>query len=259
MYRLLAFFQAATRARPEPDQTMTAHENGANDNNEGSYLELKESLFDALVENLHSRKFLPANEVERFTSKNAVKSALREEGLMGSGDADDLVLYASGRGRLVFLTLVYTENLQALDSLRQDGFNDSHLPVGYVKKKPEKRAPGRKRIMYDIGPLDEVSNTLQPTRWASFSDSQLWSNGTLESFEVDQWQFLAPVFTKGRFKHVFAEQRPLPFLRREGDAKIGFFSRVYQIKIHGAHQQVLVKVITPICDFASTDVSASPV
>src|SRR3569833_505524 len=226
---------------------MTGHGNGQSSDpgTDEPQSDLKERVFDALVENLHLLRFMPAAKIKKFTSRETDETELQEEGLLGSDDADRLVAYASGRGKLVFLTLTYIENLQAIDSLRQNGFDDSHLPVGYAKRKSEKKIPGRKRILYDIGPLDEVSNLLRPTRWDSFLNTDLWSNRTLETFELYQWLFLAPIFTKDRFQHVFSEKRPLPFIRKEGAPKVGFFSRVYQVEIHEAHQHVLVRPSQP--------------
>ncbi|KAH8890108.1 HET-domain-containing protein [Thozetella sp. PMI_491] len=195
---------------------------------------LKERIYDELIRSTGEQEFLPANFIDLFTARERVIEVLNEEGVEYD---DDLLAYASGEGKRVFLTLVDIEKLEALQSLYEEGFNDSHLPVGETKT--DRKRVGRKKIMYEIRSLDEASNTLRADRWDSFAQD-MWNNQSLKSFINTQWLFLAPVFTKDKFRYVFHQKRPLPYIDDGGAAsKAGFFSRVTQVRIHDAHQQVL--------------------
>ncbi len=206
---------------------------------DSSIVTLKERIYDAVSTSINEQKFLPANFIDLFTTQDQVISALEEEDLKYD---DELLVFASGEGKRVFLTLVEIENLAALEGLRASGFNDSHLPVGETKISPDKKKSGKKRkILYEIRSLDEASNTLRPERWVAFASDD-WDNKSLKSFMHTQWLFLAPVFTKDKFRYIFHQNRPLPYVGdTDAPPKVGFFGRVTQVRIDDAHQQVLVR------------------
>ena len=201
-------------------------------------LSLKERILDALVTNVHGQKFLPADYIEKFTRQDFVVSELGDENIVYT---PELVDFASGLGKRLFLTLVQIDHLGGLDGLHAEGFNDTHLPIGLEKRSRDRRRSERKRLLYEFGSLDEGSNTLKPGRWRNFL-LEGWNNQKLESFVSEQWLFLAPVFVKDQFRHSFHLNRPLPYIKMPGAAsKVkGFFSQVTQARLHDAHQQVLV-------------------
>ncbi len=201
-------------------------------------LSLKERILDALVTNVHGQKFLPADYIERFTRQDFVVSELEDESIVYT---PELVEFASGPAKRLFLTLVQIDHLDGLEGLHAEGINDTHLPIGLEKRSRDKRRSERKRLLYEFGSLDEGSSTLKPGRWQNFL-LKGWNNQKLESFVSEQWLFLAPVFVKDQFRHSFHPSRPLPYIKMPGAAsKVkGFFSQVTQARLHDAHQQVLV-------------------
>ncbi|KAL0778201.1 hypothetical protein CaCOL14_005854 [Colletotrichum acutatum] len=73
-------------------------------------------------------------------------------------------------------------------------------------------------------------------RWPLFASRRKL---TLDSFFHSQWQFLAPVFTANSFRHKLHPSCPLPFTVKINHQKAGFFSSVFEVVIHDAHQKVL--------------------
>ncbi|KAH8901702.1 HET-domain-containing protein, partial [Thozetella sp. PMI_491] len=67
-----------------------------------------------------------------------------------------------------------------------------------------------------------------------------WRDVSRQSFINRQWLFLAPVFTEDKFRYIFNQRRPMPYIEHTAKVAGGFFSRVRQVRIHDAHQQVLV-------------------
>ncbi len=169
-----------------------------------SIITLKEQILDALEISIHEQRFLPADEIDALTESRVVLSEFQEKDL---DYTSELIEFASGPGRRLFLILVQIDHLGGLMSLYNEGFDDSHLPVDIEKRTREKKRTERRRLLYEVGSIDEGSNTLKPGRWQGFM-SELWDNSKLEQFVENQWLFLAPVFAKGQFHHIFHRRRP---------------------------------------------------
>lgn len=129
-----------------------------------SPLPLKGRIVDKLVYSFHDQqKFLPADMIEKFTTRDEIETACREQKKKINCD-EKLVSFASGAGKRTFLTLVKMEKLKLLRPLLESGFSDDNLPVHCEKKKQS--GP---QNFYDVGSLDEDSNTLRSERWEAFS------------------------------------------------------------------------------------------
>ncbi|KAF4785891.1 hypothetical protein HER10_EVM0011151 [Colletotrichum scovillei] len=76
--------------------------------------------------------------------------------------------------------------------------------------------------------------------WPLFASRR---KATLDSFFHSQWQFLAPVFTTNSFRHKLHPSCPLPFIVKINHQKAGFFSSVFEVVIHDAHQKIKGKKI----------------
>lgn len=201
-----------------------------------SVISLRKRIYESIIENTNGQQFLPDDQLDGLTTPEQIISAFEEDGLEYD---DDLVFFASVEARRVFLTLVKIENLQALKSLRLEGFNDSHLPVAGREINSGKEEDKR-WLLYEIVSLDEVSNTLEPNGWRYFSSSA-WT----ENFISSQWIFLAPVFTKDRLHYVIHPERPLPYISDDVPPKLSapsYFSEFLPVRIHDAHQLVFALV-----------------
>lgn len=220
--------------------------------------DFKSQILSALQPSaVDGQRFLPADKVEELTTREIVEAELAEADIE-EDCIDALTEFVIKRAKRVFLMLAYSESVQALPALYEDGFCDEHLPIGLRRSEQktapvqpaegvssglERHKPGKKirkgQFHYIVGPLNESTNTLKPLRWAAFSQ---WKNRDLEHFESGQWYFLSQIFVKEQFFYRFNSKRPLPFLSKKNfPDKTGFFSRVYQVEIHPAHQREVVR------------------
>ena len=66
---------------------------------------------------------------------------------------------------------------------------------------------------------------------------KFWNKLRTHNFLQSQWVFLAPIFSKSRFKIELEPEHIFPFTWVGNDAKEGTFSNVYQATIHESHQE----------------------
>jgi len=76
-----------------------------------------------------------------------------------------------------------------------------------------------------------------------FFSKKPWSRLRTHNFLQNQWIFLAPVFSKTKFKLDLEPEHILPFTWVSNEAKDGTFSQVFQVKIHESHQEDLVLTV----------------
>ncbi|KKP06993.1 serine/threonine protein kinase [Trichoderma harzianum] len=160
--------------------------------------------------------FLPKDMAESLMRLESVKSTLRQRfEEMNIEAIDDLAEYVMTHAKQVFLTSVYSKTVNRLKALQNSGFKDEDLPVCI---KPE----GICRI-----------NSTSPLEY--FSD---WESSDVDSFCLQQWVFLAPVFHDNRFIYGFDGKHRLPYLPAEQHGKAsGHFGEVRKLKLHFAHYQ----------------------
>ncbi len=193
---------------------------------------LKENILDATWANNQHQIFLPADMIDKLSTPAIVQSELEDEDVP---IRPELIQFASGPGKRVFLTLVFVENIAALPSLYSAGFSDADLPIGW-----DGRFPNTKTGFVSVSTLDPRTNAPNSLKVTPFS-VQDWKPLSLLRFAKDQWIFLAPIFTEEKFRYTFYPKQPLPFvpfLRGEDNDKDGFFSRISQIRVHSAHREV---------------------
>ena len=194
-------------------------------------LDLKEMILDEMCENTDYQTFLPADMIENLTTPALVESELEKEGVPFS---PELVQFASGPGKRVFLTLVFVEHVAVLPSLFSEGFSDADLPIDF-----DRRSWKKMTAFLPVTTLDPRTNAPNNRKVTRFSVQDWESLGRLEKFVSDQWLFLAPIFTKEKFRYSLFRKQRLPFVpssRGEVNQKDGFFSQVSRVQVHRAHR-----------------------
>ena len=200
---------------------------------------LKERILDAICKNTHHQNFLPADMIDNLSTPEIVQSELEDEGVPIS---PELVQFASGPGKRVFLTLAFVENMAALPSLYSAGFSDADLPIDFDRKFWR-----IKTGFLSVSTLDPRTDMPNDRKVTPFSVQDWKPLSRLEKFASDQWIFLAPVFTKAKFRYNLHAKQPLPFLptlQAKDSHKDGFFSRISRIQVHGAHLEGVAYWIT---------------
>ncbi|KAK7454787.1 serine/threonine protein kinase [Colletotrichum acutatum] len=186
---------------------------------------LEERIIQGLCKTDDDKDFLPADIIDVLTSRRIVEEEL--EAHVTSDQLSSLVAYVTNPyqpARRLFLTLVVCDDLKRLQDLADapQKFHDDDLPVKVVKS-PETNG-------YSMESIEGGK------RWPLFASRRKL---TLDSFFHSQWQFLAPVFTANSFRHKLHPSCPLPFTVKINHQKAGFFSSVFEVVIHDAHQKVL--------------------
>ncbi|KAF3065703.1 Serine/threonine-protein kinase ULK1 [Trichoderma lentiforme] len=160
--------------------------------------------------------FLPKNKVESLMQPESVRSTLREHiKEMTPEDVEDLVKYVMAHAKQVFLTLVFSNTVNAMKNLQNRGFKDEDLPVCIKSRKICK--------INSDAPLE------------CFED---WKWSDIDSFCHKQWIFLAPVFHEKRFIYWFDGKHRLPYsLAEQSGDSAGHFGEVRKLQLHYAHYQ----------------------
>lgn len=194
-------------------------------------LSLEDRIHHSMRLNADQMEFVPADTIEALTSKPIIEEGLKKyaESLY-SPELISYVLDPQRPAKKVFLILVICNAVSALGPLSESGFHDKHLPIKMEQV------------------VDKATNTLSYVVRSSEIDSQpswdafgSWKKIDICSFDAHQWRFLAPVFTLDKFYYRIHRSCPLPVVTR-GSQKDGFFSSVFEVRIHDAHQQVLPMV-----------------
>ncbi|KAM0417461.1 hypothetical protein ACHAPT_012523 [Fusarium lateritium] len=140
--------------------------------------------------------FVPVTDITKFTTRSRIQETLKNESLE---DLLERIHDAKPSVKMIFLILVRAQKLSMMEALLLGGFSDDDLPM-------------------------EMSHLMQ---------NDTLSHHEAESFRIQQWQFLSPVF-KGGFKFDLKPQVFLPLIE-QGEGKKSGFSFVYKVKVHPGH------------------------
>lgn len=175
---------------------------------------------------MRSRRFLPNDELEKLVTKESVLLALRETTIEQEYH-EDVATWVLESGKRLFLILVLltrgsAEQLSSLKKFKNDGVDDSALPLGFSDAKP-----------YYGYSLAAPPPAEDGQRFHSFND---WEDNNLILFHSYQWMFLAPVLgASGEFRHQLNSDQPLPFLTLSEKPTKGVLGETLQGEIHPAH------------------------
>ncbi|OHE97896.1 hypothetical protein CORC01_06759 [Colletotrichum orchidophilum] len=195
-------------------------------------MSLEDRITQGVIKTEDDKDFLPADKIEALTSRSVVEKELRKH--VAKERLPYLVDYVTNPdqpAKRLFLTLVVRDDIQRLEALADapQKLHDKELPVKVAKS------------------IDETTGAMSFTM-QSIESGKMWfefaspRKSYLDSFFHSQWQFLAPVFTTDSFRHELHPMCPLPFIKKINHHKTGFFSSVFEVVIHDAHQKVLPTV-----------------
>lgn len=195
---------------------------------------LEDRIRAKLCKSYDEKEFLPADAIDSLTSREIVEAHLETNRKelprnISTQSLADYVTNPTEPAKKLFLALSFCEQLDKLSSLVEAGFRDKNLPIAAEQNKARED-----KFCYIVRTL----NTGQV--WEVF---ETWKAKDLEFFRANQWRFVAPVFTTESFDYRLNDNCPLPILKKISHQKGGFFSSVFEVDIHEAHQQVLLKVI----------------
>jgi hypothetical protein len=157
------------------------------------------------------QEFLPQSSVAKFITEAAIVEELEDE--LDNDKDKDLVDFILQSAKKVFATAIISsiggnDLYKAMKKFKDNNFHDDRLPL-------------KRDAMSEL-----------PCFQGKF-----WNKLRTHNFLKNQWIFLAPVFTKSKFKLDLEPEHIFPFTWVSNDAKEGTFSNVYQVTIHESHQE----------------------
>ncbi|KAI0184385.1 hypothetical protein EV127DRAFT_505132 [Xylaria flabelliformis] len=173
---------------------------------------------------LSNERFLPNDKLEDLVTKGNLQLALQET-TIEQEDHEDLTTWVLDRGKRLFLILVLLsrdseEHLSKIEHLKNDGIDDSKLPLCFSQAEP----------YYGYSLEAEVDGA---QRFHSFKN---WDDNDLILFKAYQWIFLAPIFGSSiQFRHQLHNEQPLPLLNVAKPEKRGVLGEIECGEIHPAH------------------------
>lgn len=150
--------------------------------------------------------YFPDDEYDTLFTRDAIQSAL------GGGYMDmQLIKYVREYAKRTFATLLLVfsnceERRKALNILRTNNFTDKDLSLSRNKLE---LCPCRPRC--------QTSEHLFP-----YYDP--WGSTELDSFKLNRWHFLVPMFETKTFRYEFDKDQLLPFTARQRELNSGHFS-----------------------------------
>ncbi|KAJ8132026.1 hypothetical protein O1611_g1593 [Lasiodiplodia mahajangana] len=160
--------------------------------------------------------FLPHDKLKDLVTADTVHLAFEAVRIKN----DELARWVLENGRRLFLILVLSsgkseERLSHLEDLKNDGIDDSVLPLGIT-----------------IGLKNHVYSQKGEGRFPSLES---WEDNKLLIFKNHQWPLSAPVFGV-EFRHQLDPHQPLPYLSiTQTPVSSGFLGEVSCADIHQAH------------------------
>lgn len=220
----------------------------------------------------HPRFFVPANWIEAFSTREVIVRVLEEERHLKEGRdlnkdkvldpeqlAEQILRHQAQR---LFLLTIQCDRVEWLKEwlddwlavwqavwLKPPSLKPSRSPPGLSwLKNPCLRPFGDRHLPVAVGDdsdwralcsMDSVTGQPEPPSWLTRSSDDTDETNAMTSFATHQWSLLAPVFTKDKFHYELHESVPLPFLTKIKTEADGAFSDMFEVTLHGAHQQVI--------------------
>ncbi|KAI0454926.1 hypothetical protein F5B21DRAFT_473906 [Xylaria acuta] len=193
---------------------------------------LRDEINDALVESAFDsgRRFLPEGSLDRLVTSENIRGALTYRSA-GNEEIQALVDFVLTKARKIFVIIVDTDMIDvgdALESFRKSGVTDRHLPLP--------------RELINCGRMKDQSMGKDCHHDAALDafHEKPWRRSAISAFYHSQWQFLAPLFTPDHDDMTLDVRAILPLVHVGRDARMGFFSEVYEVELHRDHHHGIV-------------------
>ncbi|KAJ4364678.1 hypothetical protein N0V83_009275 [Neocucurbitaria cava] len=220
-------------------------------------LNLQGKIFHALVTKPKNPDFgfVPQEQLYQIVNADSVASQLKTD-LKHTHTSEEIAKYANyvckepevlrqGKKKLksfqkIFATLVMVGMSASISHFLDEDVSDLDLPLAPIRQGG---------MVISLCRQDSSGNPTTPLRCFN---RDLWSFGQLRSFARDQWNMLAPFFSRGEngeVKHyMLQDQHILPFVdaqMAEDDEVYGGFAKVMMVQIHPEHHNFKDKML---CD-----------
>ncbi|KAI0523946.1 hypothetical protein F5B22DRAFT_423512 [Xylaria bambusicola] len=193
---------------------------------------LRDEINDSLVESAFDsgRRFLPEGSLDRLVTSENVLGVLTYLGA-NTEEIQSLVDFVLTKARKIFIVIVNTDMINvsdALESCRRSGVTDRHLPLP--------------RELINCGGMKNHSTRKDCQHEVELEvfHEKPWRRSAISAFYHAQWQFLAPSFTPYHRDMTLDVRAILPFVHVGRDARVGFFSEVYEVELHRDHHNGII-------------------
>jgi len=192
---------------------------GSESADEESVPPLQEKILARLVYCQFDKKdFLPQSSLDELITTESIEEELRSAGLaMLSADIFK-------NARKVFTVLVYIGMVGAMESLHGEGFADEYLPVELVSKR-------------DGYTMVSRQNSRRSEKIFRSFNRDPWNSMKRKAFLDYQWLVQSPVFESGQH-YSLDTHCILPFISDARQIARSYFSKVFEVQVHPAHQHV---------------------
>jgi hypothetical protein len=220
----------ATSEAGEQDNDIALNFDRLSHNDTSHESTLREQLCEVRKEapKFSHRYFVPANDLERLVTADAISKELQEWGVseeVANSSSEDILNCAPR----LFAILVYVRRGKLILDFRKEDIDDTHLP--FVRSDKRSKARDYK--------LRSSHHPGEPIKCM-----ERWDRDLVDEFGRDQWCMLAPVFEfHDGIKHYdLHDNCILPWTEdeeRNGSAIDGGYGSVCKIAIHPAHQRIV--------------------
>jgi hypothetical protein len=228
---------------------MSGNSDTSRDGDEGGYL--AKMLRGAQIEwppNENSY-FIPINKIRALENQELVWEEL--QGLFPTMSGDRLENYVKvicTKATKIFAVILFSppRKSEAILTFIDEGITDANLPLVRVYRR-------RGSPTYTLAKKEHDECHEQGHRGCGIKALSKWGRTGIQNLCRDQWLAQAPVFKKCEqeiLHYEFDGAVILPFTddeeNAEGGLKIGGYSEVWGVKIHPAHQDILISADTSV-------------
>lgn len=203
------------------------------------------------------RHFIPNDIIKKLENKERVLEELVR--IFPSKGKDTLGGYAeaiAAHARRIFAILLRSDsrNRRAICDFIDDHVTDACLPLVKIFKVPDEVERSSEYTLakneLELGHSNRLCKAKDHTE-CGIKVLSTWDDEQLMSLNRDQWKAQSPVFRRIPYAvphYEFRDTMILPFTEdgEKTDLMFGGYSEVWPIRIHPAHQDILISAATPV-------------
>jgi hypothetical protein len=190
--------------------------------------------------------FIPIDVIRKLEEKTPVRKALeRIFPRMDRESLDHYVHIICTKATKIFAILLASSiDIRGIRGLLDEGIRDGNLPFVRVPLYGVKR---ERRSSYTLGKYEHKNCQTEGHDGCGIRALSNWQGADVQNLERDQWVALSPVFKKASEKvphYHFEDTAVLPFTEddenKKGKMMYGGYSEVWAVRIHPAHQDIMI-------------------